>query len=304
MVADSPVMVAEFTTNHLGNLNLLLAMVDAAAAAGCDFVKMQKKDVASFYTADKLDAPFRSPYGHTYREYREIFEFAHEDFLRLDARCRARGVPWFATAQDVASLEFLLEYDLPMLKVASCNARNFPFLKEVARLVPSSTPVVVSLAGSTLEEIDTVVGLFADRHLYLLHCVAEYPSRPERLRLGNLVELARRFASPDVTIGYSGHEVGVAASAAAMDLGAEMVERHFCLTRHSFAHHIECSLQPDEFARVVDAGRHPERRAPLYAELDPRAFATEFGMSDVEQDFLVAQSYGRAHLGSRSDFGG
>ena len=129
-------------------------MVDAAVDAGCDLIKMQKKDVETFYTADKLDAPYESAYGHTYREYRQVFEFGREDFARFDEHCRHRGVRWFATAQDVPSLEFLLGFDLPLIKVASCNARNMPFLKELARSIGAALPVVVSLAGSTLDEVD------------------------------------------------------------------------------------------------------------------------------------------------------
>lgn len=302
MVTGSPVMVAEFTTNHLGNLNLLMRMVDAAATAGCDLIKMQKKDVASFYSPEKLATRYDSPYGRTYRDYREVFEFDREDFLRLDEHCRARNVRWFATAQDVPSLAFLLEFHPPLIKVASCNARNVPFLKEVAVTVDPAVPLVVSVAGSTLDEIERVVDLYAGRRLWLLHCVAEYPCAPHRLRLGNIVELQRRFGGPDVSIGYSGHEVSIEASLAAVDLGAQMVERHFCLSRHSFAHHIECSLEPDEFARLVELARDPVRRRTGRAMLDPRAFDSDFGMTDVERQFLVAQTYGRDHLGNESGF--
>ena len=64
--------VAEFTTNHMGNLNVLLRMVEGAAAAGCSLIKMQKKDVDSFYSAEKLASPYESPYGKTYGDYRQI----------------------------------------------------------------------------------------------------------------------------------------------------------------------------------------------------------------------------------------
>jgi sialic acid synthase SpsE len=302
MVTERPVMVAEFTTNHLGNLNLLLRMADAAAGAGCDLIKMQKKDVATFYTPEKLAAAYQSPYGATYAEYRETFEFGRADFERFDAHCRALGVRWFATAQDVPSLEFLVGFSTPLLKVASCNARNMPFLKEVARLVPSATPLVVSLAGSTVPEIDAVVELFGDRRLWLLHCVAEYPCSQDRLRLGNIRALRARYAGAGVRVGYSGHEVGIDPSVLAMELGAEMVERHFCVSRHSFAHHIECSLEPDEFAELVRLAHDPEARPAAVQRVDPRAAESDFGMTAQEREFLELQTYARDHLGRRSDF--
>lgn len=302
MVDDHSVVVAEFTTNHLGNLNLLLQMVDAAAAAGCDLIKIQKKDVETFYSPEKLAAPYDSPYGQTYRDYRQVFEFGYDDFVRFDARCRAAGVRWFATAQDVLSLEFLLQFDPPMIKVASCNARNVPFLKTVAETVAPSLPLVVSLAGSTVHDVERVVELFAGRRLWLLHCVAEYPCPQDRLRLGNLVELRRRFAGPEVSIGYSGHEVGVAPSVAALQLGADMVERHFCISRRSFVHHIECSLEPDEFARLCGLARRPGEWAEIASSVDPLAFRQDFGMNPVEADFLVRQTYGQDYLHTESRF--
>jgi N-acetylneuraminate synthase len=295
-------MVAEFTTNHLGNLNLLLRMVAAAAAAGCDLIKMQKKDVDTFYTPDKLDATYHSPYGSTYRDYRRVFEFGREDFIRFDECCAQHGVRWFATAQDVPSLHFLLKFEMPLLKVASCNARNRPFLKEVARSIDPSLPLVVSLAGSTLPEVDQVIELFAGHRLWLLHCVAEYPCADSRLRLGNISTLSQRFAGTDIKIGYSGHEIGIVPSVAAMQLGAQMVERHFCVSRHSFVHHIECSLEPTEFAELVGLARDDTHRAELTAGLDAEAYRADFGMTDEEHHFLVEQNYGRDHLRDASGF--
>lgn len=298
-----PVFVAEFTTNHMGNLNVLLRMTERAHAAGCDLIKMQRKDVERFYSKDKLDAPYESPYGQTYRDYRSMFEFSAEDFGRFDRLCRSLGVGWFATVQDLPSLEFLLGYDLPLYKVASTNARNRAFLEDVARMVPRGRGVVVSVAGSTLHEVEQALRCFPHHDVHLLHCVARYPCPPEALRLGNIESLRRRFAGPRVHVGYSGHEEGVAASLAAADLGAEMIERHFCLSRRSFVHHIECSLEPGEFAGLVERVRSGEPLASHYDELPDEAFACEFGMSEEERDFLVEQRYGRRHVGAQARFG-
>lgn len=297
-----PVFVAEFTTNHMGNLNVLLRMTERAAWAGCSLIKMQKKDVGTFYAREKLDAPYESPYGHTYRDYRSVFEFGAEDFDRFDRRCRELGVGWFATLQDLPSLEFLLGYDLPLYKVASSNARNRPFLDEVARQVPRDRAIVISVGGSTLPEVENSLARFPHHRVWLLHCVAQYPCPPEALRLGNLEVLRREFASDRVTIGYSGHEEGIEASLAAVDLGAGMVERHFCLSRHSFVHHIECSLEPGEFRALVTTVRSGRELRALYGDLPAAAFQSRFGMTRVEQEFLVRQTYGRRFIGETSHF--
>jgi N-acetylneuraminate synthase len=122
-------------------------------------------------------------------------------------------------------------------------------------------------------------------------------------RLGNITVLKERFASDRISIGYSGHEQGIAVSFAAINLGAEMVERHFCVSRHSFAHHIECSLEPQEFRQLVEFSK-PEyrvRRQSYCQALPKETFDVHFGMSDLERDFLEDQKYGTKYLGDGSE---
>ena len=109
--------VAEFTTNHMGNYNILEEMAKKAKEAGADFIKMQKKDVETYYSQDKLDQVYESPYGKTYRDYRKIFEFNKDDFRRFDKLCKRLDIPWFATVQDIPSLGFMLRFNLPKYKM-------------------------------------------------------------------------------------------------------------------------------------------------------------------------------------------
>lgn len=298
----SPKFIAEFTTNHMGNLNVLLQMVEKAAWAGCDYIKMQKKDVDRFYTKEKLDAPYISPYGKTYRDYRTIFEFNKDEFDIFDQKCKEHELPWFATVQDVSSLHFMLRYDLDLYKIASSNARNKDFLREVAQNVPKNKTIVISVAGSTLKDIEETLSIFPDHRIYLLHCVAEYPCPPETLRLGNIKVLQERFESDKISIGYSGHEEGFIPTLAAIDYGVKMIERHFCLSRHSFVHHIECSLEPEEYKELIDIVRSGHNLKSLYAELPSTAFQSYFGMSEIEKCFLIKQKYGRKYIREESEF--
>ncbi len=302
VMTTKPHFIAEFTTNHMGNLNVLLRMVEQAARAGCSFIKMQKKEVESFYSAEKLDTPFKSPYGKTYRDYRTLFEFNDDDFERFDRHCKRHGVSWYASVQDIPSLYFLLKYDLPLYKVASCNARNTPFLQELADNIPHDKTIVVSVAGCDQRQIEDTLNIYHRHNVWLQHCVAQYPCPPTALRLGNIRMLIDRFASDKVTIGYSGHEEGIAASFAAIDQGARIIERHFCLSRYSFVHHIECSLEPDEFKQLVDTVHSDQPLAPLYAMLPSAAFDVQFEMTDSERSFLVDQTYGKKYIGNSSAF--
>ena len=294
--------VAEFTTNHVGHMRLLLRMVHAAKEAGADWIKMQRKDVESFYTPEKLVAHYPSPFGHSYLAYRTMFELSEEDWDRFDRECHAVGVPWFVTAQDILSLEAMLGRGLQRWKVASSNARDVQFLREVAARVPEDCEIVISVAGSTLDQIERALTVFAKHaRVWVLHCVAEYPCEYANLRLGNIPVLIDHFADDRIRVGYSGHETGLAPSVVAMDLGAEMIERHFCVSRHSFAHHIECSLESREFRRLKQCAANGEaERKPYWAQVPQETFKPRFGMSGQEKTFLVEQRYGQTYLGAGS----
>ncbi len=294
--------VAEFTTNHMGNLNILLRMVEAAAWAGADVIKMQKKNVDTFYSQEKLNSSYESPYGKTYRDYRSIFEFDHEDYQRFDAKCQAENITWFSTIQDEPSYDFMAPYDMPIYKVASINARNHDFLRATADRIPSDRRIVISVAGSDLRQIEQAIELFPRHQINILHCVAQYPCPSDQLRLGNIPVLKRQFGDERIRIGYSGHEMGIEPSLAAIALGAEMVERHFALSRHSFVHHIECSLEPGEFQKMVAMAKSISDLTPFIEKLPREALSSNFGMSTTEKDFLVDHQYGRKYLHEKSTF--
>jgi N-acetylneuraminate synthase len=296
--------VAEFTTNHLGNFNLLKRMIESASECGCSFIKMQKKDVSTFYSQEKLQTSFVSPYGKTYGEYRHIFEFDHEDFSKFNFHCQNLSIPWFATVQDRHSLDFLLAFNLDIYKLASLNIRNADLIDAITTEISKDKEIVVSTGGATFAEIEFVLNkLNKFKKITLLHCVAEYPCLPENLRLGNIPELLRLFSSPNVEIGYSGHEEGILPSIVAIGLGATMIERHFCVSRASFAHHIECSLEPDEYRELINVvaqARSKEELLDKASILPPDALAARFGMSEIEKAFLLEGKYGTKYLKEHS----
>jgi N-acetylneuraminate synthase len=297
-------LVAEFTTNHLGNFNLLTKMVEKAAWADCSLIKMQKKEVGTFYSPEKLATPYKSPYGKTYAEYREIFEFDKHNFQKFDAYCKEHNVPWFATVQDIPSLEFLLQFNLDIYKIASLNIRNSALITAVISQVRKDKEIVLSVGGATLKEIESILNHFTGfRKITILHCVAEYPCEPQHLRLGNITELQCRFSASNVEIGYSGHEEGYIPSLVAVGLGVKMVERHFCISRASFAHHIECSLEPDEFKQMakIVSSKSGNELLSYQKKLPREAMESYFGMSEIESDFLIKGRYGTKYIKDSSE---
>jgi N-acetylneuraminate synthase len=282
---------AEFTTNHMGNLNVLMKMVEKAKDAGADYIKMQKKNVEKFYSKEKLNSKYKRPYGNTYRDYRKIFEFGKEDFDRFNRKCEKEGIEWFATPQDLDSLRFIMDYDNPFVKVASTNSQNKELLQEIEKSVPDEKTLVISCGGDEIKDIEETLKHFDKHDVIIQHCVSEYPVPNKKLGLGNIEVMKNKFESGDVKIGYSGHEKGIAASIAAIDMGVEMVERHFCLSRNTFVHHIEPSLEPREFKKLVKIGKEKNEYKKYYEELPKEAFDTNFGMSKSEKEFLKNNKY-------------
>jgi len=241
-----PVMVvAEIGINHNGRLDLALAMIDAAAAAGCHAVKFQKRTVDVVYTPDQLAQPRESPFGATNGDLKRGLEFGWQDYQAIAARCRSAGVMWFASCWDQASVDFLEAFDPPCYKIAS------PSLTDLALLLrhrATGRPIILSTGMSTLDEIDIAVDALGRDRLILMHCTSSYPSPVEELNLRAIPSLLHRY---DVPVGYSGHEVGLATTAAAVALGACMVERHLTLDRAMWGSDQSASVEPQGFARLV-----------------------------------------------------
>src|SRR5690606_21436344 len=153
---------------------------------------------------------------------------------------------WFATPWDVPSLEFLLEYDLPMLKVASASVTDERLLEAIAR---AGKPVVLSTGMSEPQEIRRAVEVLGDSLRTVCHCNSTYPCPPEDLNLRCIQTLQREY--PGLEVGYSGHGVGLQTTVAAVALGARYVERHITLDRSMWGTDQGASVEPEGFRRMV-----------------------------------------------------
>jgi len=286
--------ICETTVNHLGNFHLLMRMARLAKDMGCDWIRVPKKDVQTFYPKEKLEEPYESklPYGRKYGEWRETFELSNFEFQMFDIICTRMKLPWFSTVMDWPSFEYLSQnYRLPAYKIASCNARNKPYLQKLSDAIPTDKIIVISVGGSTLAEIKDTLDIFPEHPIYLLHCIAEYPTLPENARLGNIPILKETFGSERVTIGYSGHELGYIPSLVAAHLGADVIERHFTIQRHNLIPRVNVALEPDEFKKMIDIVRSGKSLETYIDILPPEALKSKFGMSDIEKPFLKSQQY-------------
>jgi N-acetylneuraminate synthase len=238
-------VVAEIGINHNGDLTLVRGLIDAALSAGANAVKFQKRTVDVVYSEEELARPRESPFGTTNGELKYGLELGEDEYQQIDSWCRERGLQWFASCWDEGSLEFIERFSPPCYKIASASLTDDALLRAHRA---TSRPLIISTGMSTLEEVDHAVEVLGTDDLILLHTNSTYPSALEELNLRAITTLRDRYGVP---VGYSGHEVGLSTSAAAVALGASVVERHLTLDRAMWGSDQAASVEPQGFARLV-----------------------------------------------------
>ena len=238
-------VVAEIGINHNGDLETAKRLIDAAVLSGCDAVKFQKRTVEVVYTADELAKPRDNPFGTTNGDLKRGLELSEPAYRAIDAYCKERRIAWFASCWDEASVDFIERFAPPCFKIASASLTDDALLRHHRR---TGRPIVISTGMSTLEQIDHAVEVLGRDNLLVMHTTSTYPSDIKDLNLRVLPVLAARYGAP---VGYSGHEVGLPPSVAAVALGASMVERHITLDRAMWGSDQAASVEPQGFARLV-----------------------------------------------------
>ena len=238
-------VVAEIGINHNGDLELAKALITAAADAGCDAVKFQKRTIEVVYTPEELARPRENPFGMTNGDLKKALEFGYEEYVEIDSLCRGIGIVWFASCWDQASVDFVYQFDPPCYKIASACLTDDQLLRHHGR---KGRPILLSTGMSTAEEIDHAVDILDRNQLALMHCTSSYPCKIEELNLRLIPELIERYKLP---VGYSGHEVGLYTTLAAVVLGACVVERHITLDRAMWGSDQAASIEPRGMARLV-----------------------------------------------------
>src|SRR5215510_9464495 len=170
-------VIAEIGHNHQGSLDKARELFREAKLAGAHAVKLQKRDNRGLYTRAAYEKPYdnENSFGATYGEHREFLEFGRKEYQVLQAYARELGVDFFATAFDLASADFLADFDVPAFKIASGDLKSTPLLKHVARF---GKPMVVSTGGATLEDVQRAYDAIApiNQQLAILQCTAGYPA--------------------------------------------------------------------------------------------------------------------------------
>lgn len=245
---DHPVFITgEIGINHNGELADALALIDAAADAGCDAVKFQKRTPELCVPQDQWEIRRDTPWGRmSYLEYRHRVEFSAAQYRKIAERCMVRHIAWFASPWDLPSVEFLEQMDPPAHKIASACLTDDDLLRRVRE---TQRTVILSTGMSTMAQIAHAIDVLGRERLILCHTTSSYPAPAEELNLRMLQTLAQEY--PDVAIGYSGHEIGLQTTLAAVALGARFVERHITLDRAKWGSDQAASVEPVGLARLV-----------------------------------------------------
>ena len=248
-------IIAEAGINHNGDLGIAKQLIDMAADAGADAVKFQKRTIDKVYTQEFLASARDSPWGKTQRAQKEGLEFGEVQYREIDRHCKERKIKWFASAWDVDSQKFMRKFELEYNKIASPMIVSQELLNEVAA---EGKHTFISTGMSTERDIDRAVEIFNKKKcpFELMHCVSTYPMEDEDANLRRIVTLRERYKCK---VGYSGHEVGLAVSYAAVALGATSIERHITLSRAMYGSDQSASVEPAGFRQLCGALRKIEQ---------------------------------------------
>lgn len=275
--------------NHNGDLNTALQLVDAAAEAGVDYVKFQTFKACNLVTAAARKAAYQEKnMGEVGTQYEMLkrLELSEDDHKALIDRCKKRGIKFLSTAFDLESIDFLNTLGLDLWKIPSGEITNYPFLRKIAR---QGGAVVMSTGMSTPDEIRDALEALRDNgqdmeRVTILHCNTQYPTPMEDVNLKAMVSLRDLCRHT----GYSDHTLGIEIPVAAAALGAEVIEKHFTLSRSMSGPDHAASLEPSELKKMVTAVRNVEK---ALGTGEKRVTLSESGNRDVARKSIVASRF-------------
>ena len=253
MIEKIPFIIAEMSGNHNQSLERALAIVDAAADAGVDAVKIQTYtadtmtidiDTGEFFISDKDSLWKGETLYHLYEKAHTPWEWHKAIF----ERCKERGIMGFSTPFDDTSVDFLEDLGVPCYKIASFENVDLPLIRKVAR---TGKPIIASTGMTTVAELSDLVQTVRKNgctDLTLLKCTSSYPASPEGTNLRTIPHMRELFGC---AVGLSDHTLGIGAAVASVALGATVIEKHFTLSRAEGGVDAAFSLEPAEMAQLV-----------------------------------------------------
>jgi N,N'-diacetyllegionaminate synthase len=272
-------VIAEAGMNHDGELERAITLAEAAAQAGVDAVKFQLHDADAETTRDAPPPPYFQDEPRW--DYFQRTAFTDDEWAELKRACEARGVEFLCSVFSLEALERLERLRVGRYKIGSGEVTNLALVRAAGE---TGKQVLLSSGMSSWGELDAAVEA-AGPNVVVLQCTSAYPTPPEQVGLNVLAELRERYGKP---VGFSDHTRGSAASLAAVTLGAEVVEKHFTLSRGDYGPDAAMGLEPDELRALVREIRDLE--AMLASPVDKDDVAAFAEMKQVFEKSVVAAS--------------
>lgn len=251
-------IIAEAGVNHNGDMELARKLVDMAKDCGADAVKFQTFKAEESTSAMAEKAEYQQKNDATCESQIEMLrklELPFENFLTLKRYCEEKEIDFISTPDGLESLKYLVDIDVPLIKIGSTEVTNLSFLKEIAK---TGKPMILSTGMSTLGEVEKAVEVIESNghsELTLMHCTTDYPTAVEEVNLKAMLTLQNAFGIP---VGYSDHTEGFEAAIAATTMGAVCIEKHITLDRDLPGPDHKASMPPDEFRDFVQHIRNTE----------------------------------------------
>lgn len=251
--ANQVYFIAEMSANHANDLDIALRIVEEAAQAGADCLKIQT------YTADSLTLDCDKEWfmikdglwdGQRLYDLYSDASMPWEWHEPIKTKCDEVGLDFLSTPFDEAAVDLLVDMGCDALKVASFELTDLPLLKYAAS---KGKTMIMSTGMASLEDIQDAVGAVkstGNNDIVLLRCCSEYPADPQDMNLASIPDMQQRFG---VHVGFSDHSMGHQADAVAAVLGARVIEKHFCLDHNIKTADSEFSMDPSEYGAMVTA---------------------------------------------------
>ena len=237
---QEPYLIAEIGINHNGDLNIAKKLLDATNSCGWDCAKFQKRNPNICVPKKQRDIERETPWGKMkYIDYKQKIEFGKQEYDLIDAYSKSKPIDWSVSIWDLDSLNFIMDYNIPFIKIPSAHITNHELLIESAK---TRVPIIISTGMSTWEMVDKAIEILEsyNSEYAILHCNSTYPAPHNELNLNIIPIMIKRYGC---IVGYSGHEYDLEPSIIAVTLGAKIIERHVTLDHNMWGTDHRSSLE-------------------------------------------------------------
>ncbi len=240
-------IIAEIGINHNGNIDIAKEMIKKAKNIGVDVVKFQKRNPDLCIPEDQKNKLRSTPWGLiAYLEYKKKIEFSKFEYDEINKYCKELGIKWTASVWDVDSLNFIMQYDIPFIKIPSACITDLKLINEISKY---NIPVIMSTGMSTIEEIDIAEKILSSNELIIMSCTSTYPTEDNEINLSKIITLKQRYGKK---VGFSSHSISIMPAIVSFFYKAEVIEVHVTLDKNMWGTDQSASLDFTELEQLVN----------------------------------------------------